>query len=195
MTRNHDTGRTRDNDDDSLINQTELTWSFGTGGMKHTLLTGLELARERLDRQNYMLDADPLHAGTQAPTSATPLLNPDPFTQLSYTKTPNLESDWPRARPPRSTCRTRWSSTKTLKALLGAALRALQGQRGDHAGHGDGNGAAGTAAFFDRTDNMLSGRAGLIWQPTDTQSYYVSWGNSYNPSGELGVYGATGNAT
>ena len=39
---------------------------------------------------------------------------------------------------------------------------------------------------------MLSGRAGLIWQPTDAQSYYVSRGNSYNPSGELGVYGATG---
>ena len=38
---------------------------------------------------------------------------------------------------------------------------------------------------------MLSGRAGLIWQPTTAQSYYVSWGNSYNPSGELGVYGGT----
>ena len=34
---------------------------------------------------------------------------------------------------------------------------------------------------------MLSGRAGLIWQPTKTQSYYVSWGNSYNPSGQLDV--------
>ncbi len=38
---------------------------------------------------------------------------------------------------------------------------------------------------------MLSGRAGLIWQPSAAQSYYVSWGNSYNPSGELGVYGGT----
>jgi len=40
---------------------------------------------------------------------------------------------------------------------------------------------------------MLSGRAGLIWQPSAAQSYYVSWGNSYNPSGELGVYGGTAN--
>jgi catecholate siderophore receptor len=39
---------------------------------------------------------------------------------------------------------------------------------------------------------MLSGRAGLIWQPTAAQSYYISAGNSYNPSGELGVYGGTG---
>src|SRR5262249_37507151 len=43
-----------------------------------------------------------------------------------------------------------------------------------------------------KTDKMLSGRAGLIWQPSHAQSYYVSWGNSYNPSGELGVYGQTG---
>jgi catecholate siderophore receptor len=38
---------------------------------------------------------------------------------------------------------------------------------------------------------MWSGRAGLIWQPSDAQSYYASYGNSYNPSGELGVYGGT----
>jgi catecholate siderophore receptor len=38
---------------------------------------------------------------------------------------------------------------------------------------------------------MVSGRAGLIWQPTDSQSYYVSFANSYNPSGELGVYAGT----
>jgi catecholate siderophore receptor len=35
----------------------------------------------------------------------------------------------------------------------------------------------------------------LIWQPSRTQSYYVSWGNSYNPSGELGVYGGTANTS
>ena len=38
---------------------------------------------------------------------------------------------------------------------------------------------------------MCRGRVGLIWQPTRTQSYYVSVANSYNPSGELGVYGGT----
>jgi len=40
---------------------------------------------------------------------------------------------------------------------------------------------------------MVSGRAGLIWQPGERQSYYVAWGNAYNPSGELGVYGGTAN--
>ena len=48
-----------------------------------------------------------------------------------------------------------------------------------------------TAGPFERTDKMLSGRAGLIWQPDDAQSYYVSYANSFNPSGELGVYAGT----
>jgi catecholate siderophore receptor len=50
---------------------------------------------------------------------------------------------------------------------------------------------ATAAGPFQRTDNMVSGRAGLIWQPADSQSYYVSFANSYNPSGELGVYAGT----
>jgi catecholate siderophore receptor len=44
---------------------------------------------------------------------------------------------------------------------------------------------------FDRTDDMTSGRVGLIWQPDDHQSYYVVASNSFNPSGELGVYAGT----
>jgi catecholate siderophore receptor len=38
---------------------------------------------------------------------------------------------------------------------------------------------------------MTSGRGGLIWQPSDHQSYYLSASNSFNPSGELGVYAGT----
>ena len=73
------------------------------------------------------------------------------------------------------------------------ALRALQGDAQTVAACGDADRRAGGP--FSRTDNMLSGRAGLIWQPTSHQSYYVSYGNSYNPSGELGVYGGTGRPT
>ncbi|MGE0823702.1 MAG: TonB-dependent receptor [Candidatus Binatia bacterium] len=35
-----------------------------------------------------------------------------------------------------------------------------------------------------RTDEMLSYRFGLTWQPTEWQSYYFSYSNSFNPSGE-----------
>ncbi|MFP3617412.1 TonB-dependent receptor, partial [Paraburkholderia sp. SIMBA_050] len=34
------------------------------------------------------------------------------------------------------------------------------------------------------TDTAWSPRLGLVWQPTRTQSYYVSWSRSFQPSGE-----------
>jgi catecholate siderophore receptor len=37
---------------------------------------------------------------------------------------------------------------------------------------------------FEHTDQEWSPRAGLVWQPSDTQSYYLSFGSSFNPSAE-----------
>ncbi|NUQ85958.1 MAG: TonB-dependent receptor, partial [Anaerolineales bacterium] len=75
--------------------------------------------------------------------------------------------------------------------------KALVGVRWDHYdaraySTGLGPGVLSTGPY-ERTDRMWSGRAGLIWQPTARQSWYLAWGNAYNPSGELGVYGGTGN--
>jgi catecholate siderophore receptor len=187
VNRRHDGGRTRDNDDQVLINQTELTWRLDAGGMRHMVLGGLELAREELHRWNYLLDADPLTAGTQGPSSITPLLNPDPYTQLAYTKTPNV-----RANAQGDTVALYAQDQVELSAQW-KALVGLRWERYEAQARTSNflTGAPGSGPF-ERTDEMVSGRAGLIWQPTPTQSHYVSFGNSYNPSGELGVYGGTG---
>jgi len=186
VTRNHDGGRTRDNDDGSLISQTELTWKTATGSVKHTVLTGLELGRETLNRWNYTLDASPA-AGIQIPTAATPLLAPDPTDMLAYTKTANIQS---RARGETTAVyvQDQLEFTPQWKALLGLRWENYETKASQNT---ISNGLY-TAGPFSSSDTMLSGRGGLIWQPTQRQSYYVSYGNSYNPSGELGVYGGTG---
>ena len=187
VTRNHDGGRTRDNDDDAFVNQTELVSKFDAWGMRHTLLAGLELGKEELHRWNYALDANPNLAGVQVPTSITSFLSPDPYTQLSYTKTPNV-----RARAEADTVavyvQDQFDIAPTWKALLG-----LRWEDYDSEARTENylTGAPATGPFG-RKDEMLSGRAGLIWQPNARQSYYIAAGNSYNPSGELGVYGGTG---
>ena len=186
VVRNHDSNRTRDNADTALINQTDLTWKFDTGGIKHTLLTGLELSREKLNRWNYTLDADPTQAGAQAPSVTSPLLAPNPYSPLSYTKTPNL-----RALASGDTvaayAQDQIELSKHWKALVGLRWERFTA---DATTQTILTGAT-AAGPFARTDNMVSGRAGLIWQPTDRQSYYISYANSYNPSGELGVYAGT----
>jgi catecholate siderophore receptor len=186
--RNHDTNRSRDNDDTALVDQAELVWRPRTASIGHTVLAGLELARERLDRRNFALDADPATPGVQAPTSTTPYLSPDPGTVLSYTKTPNLA-----ARANGDTVAVYLQDQLQLsprwKALAGLRWERFAASARTEALSADPTSAP--AGPFERTDRMLSGRAGLVWQPSHAQSYYVSWGNSFNPSGELGVYGGT----
>jgi catecholate siderophore receptor len=185
--RNHDGNRTRDNDDTAFINQTDVSWKIEAGAIVHRLQGGLELARERLDRWNYTLDTDPVAPGVQIPSSVTSFLDPDPYTPISYTKTPNI-----RARAQGDTAaiyaQDQLELSREWNALAG--LR-FERYRAEARTESYATGAVATGPFA-RTDNMLSGRAGLIWQPSKSQSYYVSAGNSYNPSGELGVYGATG---
>jgi catecholate siderophore receptor len=184
--RRHDGGRTRDNDDDTIINQTDLTWKTEGFGIRHTVLTGIELARERLHRWNYSLDADPGTAGTQAPTTSTPLLNPDPYTTLSYSKTPNL-----RANSSGDTAaiyvQDQMQHSAQWKSVVGVRWERFEADART-SNYLTGAPAAGP---FERTDTMLSGRLGVIWQPDAHQSYYVSGSNSFNPSGELGVYSGT----
>jgi catecholate siderophore receptor len=188
VTRNHDTNRSRDNDDTALVNQAELIWKVETANVRHTVLAGLELARERLDRRNYALDANPSQSGMQVPTSTTPLLSPDPSTQLSYTKTPNLNA-LADGDTVALYAQDQLELTPQWKALFG-----VRWERFDASAQTVALNPTPTATPvgpFSRIDRMWSGRAGLIWQPTQRQSYYLSWGNSYNPSGELGVYGGT----
>ena len=56
------------------------------------MLAGLELGRERLNRHNNQLDANPALAGVQAPSVISPLLSPNPFDPLSYSKVPNQQA-------------------------------------------------------------------------------------------------------
>jgi catecholate siderophore receptor len=187
VTRNHDGNRSRDNDDDVLLNQTDVTWKVNAGGMKHTVLGAVEFGRERLDRHNYLMDANPNLAGIQAPTSTTSFLNPDPNTVLSYTKVPNLRAV-AQGDTVAALVQDQMEFNDQWKALLG-----LRWERYKSEARTDTIATGVTATGpFNKTDTYVSGRAGLIWQPTTTQSYYISAGNSYNPSGELGVYGATG---
>ena len=63
--------------------------------------------------------------------------------------------------------------TPHWKVLAGAALRQ----------HGRPTTARAAGATV-RKDNVWSYRTGIIYQPTDTQSYYASYGTSFNPSAE-----------
>lgn len=69
----------------------------------------------------------------------------------------------------------------------------IGGLRWDNfSGNYDRSGAAApNNTTLSRSDNVLSKRLGLMYQPTEEVSYYVSYGTSFNTSGDLYQYDAT----
>ena len=187
VTRNHDGNRSRNNDDSAFVNQTDVSWKINAGGMKHLVTGGLELAREKLNRWNFVMDADPNTPGNQTPNVATPLANPDSGTSLNFTKVPAVRSK-AQGDTVGIYVQDQMEFNDHWKALAGLRWEHYESEARTESF------ATGVVATgpFERTDKMTSGRFGLIWQPTLTQSYYVAAGNSFNPSGELGAYGSTG---
>ncbi|NUR22793.1 TonB-dependent siderophore receptor [Frateuria sp.] len=66
---------------------------------------------------------------------------------------------------------------------LGTQWKALLGLRYDRFEQETQNHLPGQPNLS-RTDTAWSPRAGLVWQPSAVQSYYVSWSRSFQPSGE-----------
>lgn len=175
--------------DYSIFNQTELTAKFHTGSVKHTLLVGAEVGHDGYNNQNYYRNGTcngvPLVSGTTAVTTGyvacEPLVNP------GYTDSPS--------NVPTSTGNLQGGSANTIAAYVNDSIeftrqwKAVAGLRYDrylasitnsiNSGNTRGNTALANA---EQTVNFTSVRLGGIWQPTEAQSYYLSYGTSFNPS-------------
>ena len=65
--------------------------------------------------------------------------------------------------------------TPEWKLLAGARYDVFQARQDDRLANSN---------DFERTDRQWNPRAGLVWQPKNWQSYYFSYGTSFNPSAE-----------
>jgi catecholate siderophore receptor len=154
----------RDTTEDIIDNQLDLTARFDTFGFGHTLLTGLEIGSEDFNATRF--------AFSNIPT--TPLLDPNPFRDTSrMTKSVSAATDT-------STFLFGIYFSDTIKLL--PQLDLVGGVRydlfdADFINHT-------TDEKFARTDNLWSYRAGLVFHPWPTHSYYFAYSNSYNPSAE-----------
>lgn len=147
------------------FNQTDLTQKASFFGMKHELLYGMEFGQQNKDLVNYsrnnvaVVDLfNPVLPTLPLLVGGTPAAN-----NLGVFKTLGLYTQ------------DMISFNDHWKALLGIrfdrfqqdTFQRLAGQKN-----------------LSRTDNAWSPRAGLVWQPSKAQSYYVSWSRSFQPSGE-----------
>jgi catecholate siderophore receptor len=157
------TSRDRVARETSLINQTDLISEFSTGAVKHTLVTGVELGRETFRSQ----------ASTRADLPALSLT--DPVYQATPGNVSSVQGNLAQ------------SSGNTVAAYVNDTLalsrqwKLVGGLRWDRFDASITN-SVNAPASAGRTDSFTSVRTGVIYQPTDTQSYYASYGTSANPS-------------
>ena len=153
--------------DKSLYNQTDWISRFRTGGLKHDLLVGLELGWDENNVRSSTRNlpgqaffrvvnlADPAYApGADAPSTAGNTVDAKAKTIAPYINdTVTLTENW---------------------KLVG-------GVRHDRYST-DLTNSVNAPASASQTVDFNSVRSGVIFQPTISQSYYVSYGTSFNPS-------------
>lgn len=152
-------------EEDGYFNQTELVQKATLAGMAHQILYGMEFGKQ---------DKDQLFR-TQNNIATVSLFNPVapvlPFTVTAAPSTDNLGI----LTTASAYVQDLVSLSEKWKALAGLRYdRFEQETRERRVGQSD----------LARTDRAWSPRAGVVYQPTLTQSYYASFSKSFQPSGE-----------
>ncbi|WDZ94949.1 TonB-dependent siderophore receptor [Herbaspirillum sp. WKF16] len=186
-TQSHD----RDIHDYSIYNQTELSAKFSTGGIKHDFLVGLEVGHDGYDNQTYYRNGScngVALTGAATPTSGfndcIPVLNPT--YSAAGASVPDVAGN--RQGGSANTIATYFGDTlelsKQFKAVAGLRFDRYIASITNSLNSGNTPAVAKNTnlASANQTVNFLSVRSGLIWEPSSAQSYYVSYGTSFNPS-------------
>jgi catecholate siderophore receptor len=154
----------RDTEESILINQTELIARFHTPAFKHILSTGLEFSLDNFDATRFT------HANVPPANLLNPNVRPDT----------TRETETVSARTSAETTSFAVYAMDQIRIL--PQLDLVGGLRFDLF-------AADFDSYlnnqnFNRTDTKVSWRAGLVFHPTRSQSYYFASGTSFNPSAE-----------
>jgi catecholate siderophore receptor len=149
--------------DTALDDQLDLVGRFRTGELEHTLLSGVELGRDTYRNQ----------VSTRTGLPLVSLLDPEYRPQAA-----NVAS---------SPANLGRGSADTAAVYANDTVRfndrwqAIAGLRRDRYAATLDN-SASAPGHAEQTVYFTSKRAGVIWQPGEEQSYYASYGTSFNPS-------------
>ncbi len=155
-------------DESGWFNQTELTQKLVTGSLRHEVLYGAEFGKQNKDANSW--------ASTVVATNVS-IFNPV-LPQVDRSKLGARSDTFGTYDTAAAYVQDAISFSDEWKALAGLRYDSYQ-QQSRLA-----NAAGVTTAKLSRTDAAYSPRAGLVWQPGSTQSYYASWSRSFQPSGE-----------
>jgi len=156
-----------------LDSQTDLVTKFDTGSVQHTLISGIELSHEDYNNQSYTRSGlpllslvDPVEESTPANVTSTAgnYAQSNANTVGIYANdTIKLDDHWILVAGLRR---------DRFQADVSNSISAVT----------PGSTSLPAPAYAAQTVYFTSVRGGLIYQPSDAQSYYVSYGTSFDPS-------------
>jgi catecholate siderophore receptor len=157
----------------NLTDQLDFHAHFDTGFVTQDITAGIELGRETNDLDRF---ANPFNSNNNW-VPETPLLNPNPQNSL------------PGIQPVASLSRTKADVESTYitdTVHIGQYLDVIAGVRYDRFVSSFDSYTLATKVSSDlaRTDNVTSPRFAAVFKPTPNQSYYFSYGTSFDPSAE-----------
>jgi catecholate siderophore receptor len=167
--------RERETDNTYLVNQTDLVGKFITGIAEHQMSAGLEAAYEtRHQDRRDICDSTNLACRTSA-------YYPNPFSSPTGGPIVNFL--------PIETRATDYAAYVSDQVKITKYFELLASLRYDLFGtdYSDPNQALVVNRNLSRTDNLFSYRFGAVIHPTEKSTIYAAYGNSYNPSAELGT--------
>lgn len=178
----------RDQTDDILINQTDLTTRFETGPVRHTLVAGLEVSRERTENRRRLDDNGPAYA----------LFTPGPA-QSFVGNIPNFNGTRVQLETDRTGLYLLDSIAITPQWLANVGIR-YDEVRSTVRGIDDVRDAdatpprplTGFITDLTQRDREFTYNLGLVYKPVDAGSVYLGYGTGFEASGRADVVQVAG---
>lgn len=173
------TAKARRAESDLTQIQSDYTTAFEALGHKHSLIGGVDFSDENALRNNNAT------AGISYAALGTTVGSPNDGQSIIDTRQISLNRF--RARSFGVYAQDTMSLTSEFKLVGGVRMDRFSAQYADTSGNS-----------YSRDDTLWSPRMGVLWQPSDTASWYASYGTSYNTSGDtyqfaLGSFAAGSN--
>jgi catecholate siderophore receptor len=172
-------GTTRDNANAILVNQTDLTAQFATGGIEHTLVAGVVFSQESFDRLSGNSIRGP---NGEIPTlPAMVIAAPDNVYTGPVNFIPNqrIESEVSNAA---LYAFDRIELTDRLEINGGIRLERNEGEFTQFSISSPPNPIETANPTAENEDELVTYRVGVVFKPTPTATLYVAHGNSETPS-------------
>lgn len=160
---------------ENLFTQTDLVWKTELGGMRHTVLAGVELGRQTT--RNLRLTGHFNTAAGPTTLAGNPFIDPTRRgLPIFFTNTGSDANNRVEARVAAGYVQDQIEITPQIQLLAGLRYDSFEVEFSDR------RAAVTGRREFERRDDLWSPRLGLVFKPAEPVSLYASYSVSYLPS-------------